>query len=118
MKWLKRWLANSVREGLNLSHVEGMQPKTLSRLTEMLTDAGPSIMVWRIENGYMIREVDPHRAMETGSAGGFAFCADHKEIADYIISTAARKKLGIGGAKAATASQSIMAPGTFTYNKP
>ena len=116
MNWVKRWLARAVREGLELTSSDGaMQPKTRSRLTEMLTEAGPSIMVWRIENGYMIREVDPHRAIETGSAGGFAFCADHKEIADYIISTAARKKLGVG--YASQAAQSIMAPGTL-FNKP
>jgi hypothetical protein len=111
MNWIKRWLARAVREGLELTSSDGaMQPKTRSRLTEMLTEAGPSIMIWRIENGYMIREIDQH------SVGGFAFCADHKEIADYIISTAARKKLGVG--YASQAAQGIMALGTLTYNKP
>jgi hypothetical protein len=49
----------------------------------------PAIVAYPITNGFIVQ-------MRTNSGTtGFTYCADHKAIADYIISNSVRSKLGV-----------------------
>ena len=58
-------------------------------IQQRLDNEAPMIVAYPIVNGYLIR------MRNSNGATGFTYCADHKAIADYIISNSARTKMGI-----------------------
>ena len=90
IKAFKKWLAKAANDGLQASQT--MQ--TTSRLSEMFTDSGAAVVAFQIENGYVVRTLN--RDDIVGSRRlGFTYCADHQAIADHIVSSAMRDKLGV-----------------------
>jgi len=92
MGFIKRWIRNIINEQL-AQPVEQHRP----RLGDMLADAGAAIVAFKIENGYVVRVHNREAAMAGVGHGGFTYCADHQAIADYIVTAAAKDKLGVQG---------------------
>ena len=92
IKAFKRWLAKAAYEGL------GEQPKDvpqLSRLGDMMMDSGVAFIVFRIDNGFVVRTTNRHNDIVGSRNPGFVYCADHQAITDYLISSAMKDKLGV-----------------------
>lgn len=92
IKAFKRWLAKAVHEGLGEQSKDVAQP---SRLDDMMMDAGVAFIVFQINNGFVVRTMNRHNDFVGNRNPGFVYCADHQAIADHIVSSAMKDKLGV-----------------------
>lgn len=65
-------------------------------MERMFGNCAPAVVAFKIENGFVVRTLDLRREMEGMTNGGFHYCKDHQEIAEHIIATEAKRKLGLG----------------------
>lgn len=92
IKAFKRWLAKAVHEGLGEQSKDVVQP---SRLDDMMMDSGVAFIVFQINNGFVVRTKNRHNDFVGNRNPGFVYCADHQAIADHIVSSAMKDKLGV-----------------------
>ena len=60
-----------------------------------LLESSPSIVAFRINNGYVVRVYNPHD-YKLGTIGpGFTYCKDAQAIAEHIVASAMKDKLGV-----------------------
>ena len=62
----------------------------------VLGESSPSIMVYRIGNGYVMRTFDRSLLNQTMKMPVLTYCKDHTEIAEHIVAEQARTTLGVG----------------------
>lgn len=61
-----------------------------------LGESSPSIMVYRVSNGYIVRTFDRALMNQTMKIPVLTYCKDHTEIAEHIVAEQARATLGVG----------------------
>ena len=91
LKAFKKWLAKAAYEGLQ-------QPKEEARtnkLHDMFQNNMAAMVAFKIDNGYVVRCMNPDAAYSGERVPGFVYCADHQAIADHLVSSAMRDRLGI-----------------------
>ena len=93
MNFIKKWIVKIARESWEQQPPEVV--RSTNRLQDMLSDAGASIVAFQIENGFLVRTLRHNEEKLGGRYPGFVYCADHQAIADYIVSTAVRERLGV-----------------------
>ena len=91
IKAFKKWLAAAAYEGLQQSQ----EVRTSSRLGDMLADSGAAVVAFQIDNGFVVRTMNRHRDIVGSRSPGFVYCADHQAIADHLVSSAMKDKLGV-----------------------
>ena len=74
----------------------GESIRTATDMERMFGNCAPAVVAFKIENGFVVRTLDMRREMEGMTNGGFHYCKDHQEIAEHIIATEAKRKLGLG----------------------
>lgn len=92
IKAFKRWLAKAAYEGLGEQPKEVSQP---SRLGDMMMDSGAAVVAFQIDNGFVVRTMNRHGDIVGSRSPGFVYCADHQAIADHLVSSAMKDKLGV-----------------------
>jgi len=92
IKAFKRWLAKAAYEGLGEQSEVVPQP---GRLGDMMMASGAAFVVFQIDNGFVVRTMNRHNDTFGRRNFGFVYCADHQAIADCLISSAMKDKLGI-----------------------
>ena len=92
IKAFKRWLAKAAYEWMEEQRKDAVQP---SRLGDMLMDSGATLIAFQIDNGFVVRTTNRHNDIVGSRNPGFVYCADHQAIADYLISSAMKDKLGV-----------------------
>ncbi len=65
-------------------------------MERMFGNCAPAVVAFKIENGFVVRTLDMRRETGGMTNGGFHYCKDHQEIAEHIIATEAKRKLGLG----------------------
>lgn len=95
IKAFKRWLAKAAYDGLQEHGPQLAKDRTTSRLGDMLSDSGAAIVAFQIDNGFVVRIIDGHGGIGGVRFSGFTYCADHQAIADHIVSSAMKSKLGV-----------------------
>jgi hypothetical protein len=90
MKAFKRWLAAAAVEGLQ----ETKDETRINKLHDMFSSSMPAMVAFKIDNGYVVRCMNPEAMLQGGRIPGFAYCADHRAIADYIVTQAMKNRLG------------------------
>jgi hypothetical protein len=60
-----------------------------------LLEGSPSIVAFRINNGYVVRVFDPNNYKLGTVSPGFTYCKDAQAIAEHIVASAMKDKLGI-----------------------
>lgn len=72
-------------------------PPVASAVHNHLTDSAPSIMAYRINNGYIVRVYEPDHSMKAlrSVSPNFTYCKDAQAIAEHIVASAMRDKLGV-----------------------
>jgi hypothetical protein len=93
MNFIKKWIAKVAAEQLYAPSPEVM--RTTNRLQDMLSDSGASIVAFQIENGFLVRTLRHNEDKIGGRYPGFVYCADHQAIADHIVSSAMKDRLGV-----------------------
>lgn len=78
---------------------EAQQPaesmRSTNRLHDMLSESGASVVAFQIENGFLVRTLRHNEDRIGGRYPGFVYCADHQAIADHIVSSAMKDRLGV-----------------------
>lgn len=94
IKAFKRWLAKAAYDGLQSS--PRIEETRTNRLHDMFSNNMPAMVAFKIDNGYVVRCMSPDSQYALGERmPGFVYCADHQAIADHLVSSAARDKLGV-----------------------
>lgn len=78
--------------------MEEIQPPTIRESTEMermFGNVSPAVVAFKIDNGFVVRSVDTSRQMVGMLQGGFTYCKDHQEIAEHIVASQVKRKLGV-----------------------
>lgn len=70
--------------------------RTSTDMERMFGNCAPAVVAFKIENGFVVRTIDARREIGGITYGGFHYCKDHQEIAEHIIATEAKRKLGLG----------------------
>jgi hypothetical protein len=94
MNFIKKWIGKVAAENLYPQPLEASMRST-NRLQDMLSDSGASVVAFQIENGFLVRTMRHNEDKIGGRYPGFVYCADHQAIADHIVSSAVREKLGV-----------------------
>ena len=94
MNFIKKWIGKVAAENLYPQPPEASMRST-NRLQDMLSESGASIVAFQIENGFLVRTLRNNENAIGGRYPGFIYCADHQAIADHIVSSAVREKLGV-----------------------
>ena len=92
---IKQWFGRSL-----LSMIQEVQQpmesmRSTNRLQDMLSESGASIVAFQIENGFLVRTLRHNEDRIGGRYPGFVYCADHQAIADHIVSSAMKDRLGV-----------------------
>jgi hypothetical protein len=95
IKAFKRWLAKAAYEGLSEQKVREDSIRTSSRLGDMMSDSGATLVAFQINNGFVVRTLRHNEDRIGGRYPGFVYCADHQAIADHIVSSAMKDRLGV-----------------------
>jgi hypothetical protein len=83
-----------IRKVLNEDRTDVPTPTTEAMRNQLL-DSSPSIVAFRISNGYVVRVHNPHD-YKLGTIGpGFTYCKDAQAIAEHIVASAMKDKLGV-----------------------
>ena len=64
-------------------------------MEHMFGNCAPAIVAFRIENGFVVRAVNQEELYEGKRQSGFTYCKDHQAIAEHIVASEAKRKLGI-----------------------
>lgn len=88
------WFKKKLRQALDEMH--GAQIRESTDMERMFGNCAPAVVAFKIENGFVVRTVDMETAIVGSRQQGFTYCKDHQEIAEHIIASEARRKMGIG----------------------
>lgn len=88
------WFKKKLRQALDDMHPPQLREST--EMDRMFGNCAPAVVAFKIENGFVVRTVDMETAIVGSRQQGFTYCKDHQEIAEHIIASEARRKMGIG----------------------
>lgn len=91
----KKWLAKAAYEGALENGPQLLVSERANKLHDMFQNNMAAMVAFRIDNGYVVRCMNPDTIGRGERAPGFTYCADHQAIADHLVSSAAREKLGV-----------------------
>ena len=94
LKAFKKWLAKAAYDGLNQSQASIENSRT-NKLHDMFSNNMAAMVAFKIDNGYVVRCMNPEDAYNGARMPGFFYCADHQAIADHLVSSAMKDKLGV-----------------------
>lgn len=88
--WFRKMVRESVKE------LAGAQVRESTQLERMFGNNSPAVVAFRINNGFVVQTIDMQNDI-VGSlrSTGFTYCKDHAAIADHIIASAAKEKMGL-----------------------
>ena len=94
IKAFKRWLAKAAYDGLqqNSARIEDVRT---NKLHDMFQNNMAAMVAFKIDNGFIVRTMNPDAAYVGERVQGFVYCADHQAIADHLVSSAMKDKLGV-----------------------
>jgi predicted GNAT family acetyltransferase len=72
-----------------------VDPRVSTDMERMFGNCTPALVAFKIENGYVVRAVNQEEMYEGKRQGGFTYCKDHQAIAEHIVASEAKRKLGI-----------------------
>jgi hypothetical protein len=88
------WFKQKLKEALAEMHPPQLREST--EMERMFGNNAPAVVAFRINNGFVVRTVDTQSDIVGMRQTGFTYCKDHQEIAEHIIASEAKRKLGIG----------------------
>ena len=91
--WFGKSLVNLLKD---VQRQEDAQIRQATDMERMFGSATPAVVAFRIENGFVVRTMDMDSAIVGSRQRGFTYCKDHQEIAQHILTSEVKRKLGIG----------------------
>ena len=90
MNFIKKWIAKVARESTYA--VEEMRS---NKMHDMFQNNMAAMVAFRIDNGYVVRCMNPDTILQGERVPGFTYCADHQAIADHLVASAMKERLGV-----------------------
>jgi len=90
MNFIKKWITKIAHDGLNQLDVQ-----RTNKLHDMFQNNMAAMVAFKIDNGYVVRCMNPDILGAGERVPGFTYCADHQAIADHLVSSAMRDRLGV-----------------------
>ena len=90
----KRWLAKAAYDGLQ-QNTRGIEEARINKLHDMFSNNMAAMVAFKIDNGFVVRTMNPDDAIHGARMPGFVYCADHQAIADHLIASSVKDKMGI-----------------------
>ena len=92
---IKSWFGRNLYKMLQETKREQeADVKAVQDMERMFGSASPCVVAFRINNGYVVRTVSDGDLISHRQSG-FTYCKDHAAIADHIIASAAKEKMGL-----------------------
>lgn len=88
--WFKKKLQAALREMSESSPV-----REATSIERLLGGATPAIMAYKINNGFVVQISDATAQYGEIRHTGFTFCQDAEAIAQHIVTSAMKEKLGV-----------------------
>jgi|LauGreDrversion4_2_1035121.scaffolds.fasta_scaffold76962_3 hypothetical protein len=91
--WFKKKLQAALRE----MHDTPPEIRRTTATEEMFGRHLPAVIAFKINNGFVVQANDSSHVAQYGEvrSSGFTFCKDAEAIAEHIVSSAVREKIGI-----------------------
>ena len=91
--WFKKKLQAALRE----MHEATPEVRRTTAMEEMFGRQLPAVVAFKINNGFVVQANDSSHVAQYGEvrSSGFTFCKDAEAIAEHIVSSAVREKIGI-----------------------
>lgn len=84
-KWIGKFISNCVRSYHDSETLETPRPRMTRTLEERVGNhTSPSVIAYKISNGFII-----------DSPAGMVYCADAKTIAEAVVASEAKQKIGL-----------------------
>lgn len=99
---IKQWFGKGImsmleaHQGQRNNILGSAQPQMTTEMERMFGNCSPVVVAFKIENGFVVRTVSQAELYEGKRQSGFHYCKDHIEIAEHIIASETKRKLGIG----------------------
>lgn len=94
MNFIKKWIAKVAHDGLNQLDVQ-REMQRANKLHDMFQNNMAAMVAFKIDNGYVVRCMNPDTLGAGERAPGFTYCADHQAIADHLVAHAMKDRLGV-----------------------
>ena len=88
------YIKRLIREVLNDDRPDRPTSST-EAIRNQLLDSCPSVVAFRINNGYVVRVHNPNEYKLGTVSPGFTYCNDAQAIAEHIVASAMKDKLGV-----------------------
>jgi hypothetical protein len=96
---IKQWFGDSlvslIQDAQNKRAYPPPEARVATDMERMFGNVSPAVVAFKIANGYVVRTIDTQSDMVGMRQGGFYFCRDHQQIAEHIIASEAKRKLGV-----------------------
>lgn len=91
--WFKKKLQAALRE----MHDQPPEIRRTTATEELFGRHVPAVVAFKINNGFVVLSNDSSHVAQYGEvrSSGFTFCKDAEAIAEHIVSSAVREKIGI-----------------------
>ena len=94
MNFIKKWIAKIAHDGLNQLDVQ-REMQRANKLHDMFQNNMAAMVAFKIDNGYVVRCMNPDTLGAGERVPGFTYCADHQAIADHLVAHAMKDRLGV-----------------------
>jgi hypothetical protein len=71
------------------------QIRAATDMERMFGNCIPAMVAFKIDNGFVVRSIDTRREAEGQLQSGFHYCKDHQEVAEHLVATEAKRKMGL-----------------------
>ena len=90
--WFKKKIQAALKEMHDVPEV-----RRTTAMEEMFGRTLPTIVAFKINNGFVVQAQDTPSIAQYGELrqSGFTFCKDAEAIAEHIVSSAVKEKLGV-----------------------
>ena len=98
MNFIKKWIAKIAHDGLNQLDVQREMQREMqhaNKLHDMFQNNMAAMVAFKIDNGYVVRCMNPDTLVAGERVPGFTYCAGHQAIADHLVSSAMKDRLGV-----------------------
>jgi hypothetical protein len=91
--WFKKKLQAALRE----MHDQAPEVRRTTATEEMFGRQIPAVVAFKINNGFVVQANDSSHVAQYGEvrSSGFTYCKDAEAIAEHIVTSAVREKIGV-----------------------
>jgi len=91
--WFKKKLQAALRE----MHDTPPEVRRTTATEEMFGRQIPAVVAFKINNGFVVQSNDSAHVAQYGEvrSSGFTYCKDAEAIAEHIVSSAVKEKIGV-----------------------